>query len=128
MFPLHENKEGSFQELAHSNDVEFGQLSILKINPRCTRGGHYHKVKKEWFCCIRGECEMELQNIKDGKFRHVLLDALHSEFVLINPYESHSITNLGDELCEVLIIVSESYDPENPDTYEYAVHSKVLVC
>jgi UDP-2-acetamido-2,6-beta-L-arabino-hexul-4-ose reductase len=60
MYPIHENETGSFQELARSNDVKFGQLSYLTIAPNCSRGNHYHKRKEEWFCCIHGTCEMKL--------------------------------------------------------------------
>ena len=120
MYQLHENETGSFQELAHATDVKFGQLSILKINPGCVRGGHYHTRKEEWFCCIHGKCEMKLNNLKDGSSRTVLLAEANREFVMIKPYESHVLANPSDsEECEVLIIITEVYNPMNPDTIKY---------
>jgi UDP-2-acetamido-2,6-beta-L-arabino-hexul-4-ose reductase len=120
MYPLHKNETGSFQELAHSADIRFGQLSILKINHGCTRGGHYHTRKEEWFCCIHGKCELRLNDVKDGSSRVIMLDEANREFVKVKPYENHVITNLSDlEECELLVIISEKYNSENPDTFKY---------
>lgn len=120
MYQLHNDETGSFQELAHSTDVKFGQLSILKINPRCVRGGHYHERKEEWFCCIHGKCEMKLTNVKDGSSRVIILEETNREFVIIKPYESHILINPSDlKECEVLIIISEIYNPVDPDTIKY---------
>lgn len=120
MYPLHENETGSFQELAHSDDVKFGQLSILTINPACARGGHYHTRKEEWFCCIHGKCELRLDNVKDGSSRTVTLNEAKREFIKVEPFESHIVTNLSDlDVCELLVIICEKYDPADPDTIKY---------
>jgi len=118
MNPTHKNETGSFQELAKADEVQFGQLSILTIQPKCTRGNHYHMIKEEWFCCIHGSCELEIKNIKDGSEKKMILDEEHREFVKVNPYENHIINNISDShICELLIIVSKPYDEKKPDTY-----------
>lgn len=119
MYNIYIDDRGSFQELARSNDVKFGQLSLLRVNPGCARGGHYHTRKEEWFCCIYGKCEMETTNVKDGTTRVVILDESKREFMLIKPYESHLVRNSSkSEVCELLVIVSEEYNPEDPDTFK----------
>lgn len=120
MYPIHESESGSFQELAHSSDVKFGQLSILTVNPRCERGGHYHKRKKEWFNCIYGRCKMEMVDIRDGSLRVVILNGSASrEFVKVRRYERHIVKNLSNsEKCELLVIASEEYDENDPDTFK----------
>lgn len=119
MCPVHDNPTGSFQELARKNDVTFGQLSHLSIKPKCSRGNHYHKRKEEWFCCIRGKCEMHLVDVRSNKERMILLDSSHKEFVKVNPFENHIVTNLSEEEdCELLIIISEEYNPDDPDTFK----------
>jgi len=125
LFQLHKSELGSFQELAHASDIQFGQLSLLKVNIGCTRGGHYHTRKHEWFACIRGKCKIEMVGV--GAYRHsrvVELDASGIEFVEVMPYESHKVINTGDDLCELLVIISEPFDPENPDTIEYKEGNK----
>ena len=116
MYPLHQNDTGSFQELAHASDVQFGQLSLLTIAPRRTRGGHYHTHKIEWFCCIRGRCFIIVTNIINQQQWSIVLEDSNREFVIVNPYEVHVVLNPSNRECELLIISSEEYDLENPDT------------
>ena len=119
MYPLFKDERGSFQELAHSNDVIFGQLSLLTIEPQSIRGGHYHTRKGEWFCCIHGECEMVLRNATDGSLRTVSLNDATKDFVKVDVNEIHSIKNLSElEVCEVLIIASEVFNANDTDTFE----------
>lgn len=120
IFPVHESETGFFQELAHKSDVDFGQLSILGIKPGCSRGGHYHSRKTEWFCCIAGSCMMQIFNVRTGESRAIGLSEEKREFVRVDPYESHSVENfIGNPMCEVLIIISEEYDSSDPDTFSF---------
>ena len=119
MFPVHENESGSFQELAHKSDVNFGQLSILTVKPGFTRGGHYHTIKEEWFCCSQGTCTMRMVDINTGAEREIKLSGEKREFIRVAPYENHYVTNNGMEDCELLIIISEEYDPEDEDTFKH---------
>ena len=121
-YTVHQNETGSFQELAHASDVEFGQLSLLTIAPRCKRGGHYHTRKREWFCCIHGACVIVLADTAVGmQLDAIELSDVSREFVEVCPYEVHTVLNPHDQECELLAISSEEYDPENPDTIKYEV-------
>jgi len=126
MYPLHQNDTGSFQELAHKSDIKFGQLSILTIEPRCSRGGHYHTHKKEWFCCIHGSCYLASVSMQSGERRSATLVEDEREFVKVSPYFLHTVLNPHDVACELLIISSEEYDPDDPDTVKY--EAKELIC
>jgi len=127
-YPLHQNDTGSFQELVHASDMEFGQLSLLTIAPLCTRGRHYHTHKKEWFCCLHGRCYLAITEVRTGQQRSIMLDDNNREFVIVNPYEAHTVWNFGARECELLIISSEEYDPENSDTIKYEVKGEEPVC
>jgi UDP-2-acetamido-2,6-beta-L-arabino-hexul-4-ose reductase len=118
MYPVHNSNTGSFQELARRNDVKFGQLSHLVISPREWRGDHYHTRKEEWFCCLHGICELKLINVKSNSSKSIILRDTVREFVKVNPFENHIITNLDHEKnCELLIIISEEYDEKDSDTF-----------
>jgi len=119
MYLLHKSDTGSFQELAHATDVEFGQLSLLTIAPRCERGGHYHTRKKEWFCCLHGKCYIVATDVRTGQQRSIVLDDAGREFVIVNPYEAHIVLNPSGVECELLVICNEEYDLGNPDTIKY---------
>jgi len=120
-FPVHRGTDGSFQELAHNDDVEFGQLSILTVNPLCERGGHYHQRKVEWFCCVKGTGIIETINVEDGHKKTQLLNGFQNrQFIEVLPGFSHTIINRDPHSdLEVLIIISEKFDPESPDTFKY---------
>lgn len=118
MYPVHENDSGSFQELARTKDLKFGQLSYLVIKPGFSRGNHYHKRKEEWFCCIRGKCKMLLLNVNSHKARELTLDSAKKEFMKVDPYEVHTLTNTShSEDCEIIIVISEEYFETDPDTF-----------
>ncbi len=118
MYPVHNSDTGSFQELARKNDVKFGQLSHLVISPNGWRGNHYHTRKEEWFCCLHGICELKLMDVKSKSSKSVILKDAMREFVKVNPFENHIITNLDSKnYCELLIIISEEYDEKDPDTF-----------
>ena len=118
-YPLHQNETGSFQELAHASDVEFGQLSLLTVAPRRTRGGHYHTHKREWFCCLHGRCYIIATDVRTGEQRSVILEDSNREFRIVNPYEAHVVLNPSDRECDLLVISSEEYDLEDTDTIKY---------
>ncbi len=118
IYPIHEDKTGLFQELARTEDVKFGQLSYLLISPSCTRGNHYHKRKEEWFCCLHGKCRMELLNVETKEINSIILESSQREFIKVDPLWNHTLTNLSDDdNCELLIIISEEYHGEDPDTF-----------
>lgn len=120
MYLLRKSDTGSFQELARaSSGIKFRQLSLLTIAPGCTRGGHYHTRKKEWFCCLHGKCWIVATNILTGQQRNIVLKDDNREFAMVNYYEAHVALNSGDRECEVLIICDEEYDPDDADTIKY---------
>jgi len=120
LFPLHRSEGGSFQELAHIRDVDFGQLSILTIDPKCMRGGHYHKRKKEWFCPVLGTGQLITKNKETGEVEVYELNGFkRREFIAVNPYEIHTVVN-DDPYADlfVLIIISEEFNSKDPDTFK----------
>lgn len=118
MYPVHINETGSFQELARSNDVKFGQLSYLIINPLCSRGNHYHKRKEEWFCCLYGSCKMHIFDITTNKKEIFSLDDQRKSFLKIKPFQVHTIKNSDTtKKCELIIINSEEYNEDDSDTF-----------
>ena len=119
MYPLHKSDDGSFQELARTADIEFGQLSLLTIAPRRTRGGHYHTHKKEWFCGLHGRCYIVATDVRTGEQRTIVMDEDNRKFAIVNPYEAHVVLNPSDQECELLVICNEEYDPDNADTVEH---------
>ena len=56
----------------------------------------------------------------DGKqIGSLSLSDAKREFVAVKPGEVHTVLNTYDQECELLIICSEEYDPDSPDTIVY---------
>ena len=75
--------------------------------------------KVEHFCCIRGSCVLATINVQTEEVKEHFLDEEKREFVKVNPYESHSLRNHSDFPCEILIIINEEYNPDDPDTFNF---------
>jgi UDP-2-acetamido-2,6-beta-L-arabino-hexul-4-ose reductase len=119
MYPIHENETGLFQELARSNDVKFGQISLLIINSGSSRGGHYHTRKEEWFCCIHGRCRLDLLDVHSKASKEMILDEMKREFIKVEPFWIHTLTNLCNaRSCNLIIVVSEEFNESDPDTFK----------
>lgn len=118
-FPVHLGEDGRFQELIHDDEVKFGQLSILTVNPKCSRGGHYHKRKIEWFCPISGKGILELIDLLTGKKMNYILNGINDrKFYEVGPNIVHTVINRDPYVdFEVLIIISEKFNSEDPDTF-----------
>ena len=121
MFPVHRNETGMFQELAHVSNMAFGQLSVLGVNPGCTRGGHYHIRKQEWFCAVSGTGILKIMDLETREEKIFSLDGFKErQFFLVNPNEVHWVINTDPYTdLEVLIIISEEYDKRNADTFKF---------
>lgn len=115
MYPEYKAESGTFQELVHKDDIEFGQVSLLTVAPGRTRGGHYHTRKHEWFMMLNGECVLITKgvnvNIND---RQISMD--RRELYPCYPFEKHWIHNTGLETAEMLVFASEVYKESDPDT------------
>ena len=53
------------------NASSIGTIAQVKVinfkKPHVKRGGHYHKLRKEWIVCFFGKCEVKLTDIKTGE-------------------------------------------------------------
>lgn len=104
----HEDERGWLIE-AFKAELKDGQVYAFTINPGKTRGRHYHKIKEEWFCVLKGEGTIK---VGDKEHRVGAQSKLH-----VPPGAYHEITNTGKETMIVIAFINRKYDPENPDTY-----------
>ena len=95
----------------------FGQILVTAANPGQIKGNHYHKRKVEWFCVIEGDMEVHLLDVESKEKKVVEMGESNPRLLKINPGVSHAIKNSGDKPAVLLIYISESYDPEDADTF-----------
>jgi UDP-2-acetamido-2,6-beta-L-arabino-hexul-4-ose reductase len=102
-------------------DKDFGQINVVVAKPGVVRGNHYHKRKKESFFVIKGECEINLKNVNTGETKKLILNDSKIESIVIEPFWSHNIVNMGDEDLYIIAHISEIFDEGDPDTFKFEV-------
>jgi len=120
------DERGFVLEILRSEQVNslFGQIYISTVKPGRIKGNHYHKRKKEWYCVIRGSVKVHLYDMRSNERKEVLLNADNPILLQINPGICHAIENNGEEEAWVLSYISESFNPNNPDTFNYEIIKK----
>jgi len=119
------------QELEHYADdrgwlVEFvksssigtiAQVEVISFKePNIKRGGHYHKLKKEWVVCVFGRCQVKLTDTKTGKQETCFLTKPY-ERLCIGPFVYHIFESKGESPCIVVVATNKVFEKEKPDTY-----------
>lgn len=113
------DNRGSFEELYKSK--EYGQISDNMSYPNITKGGHYHKYKKEIFYTVIGECEIIQRNINTNEMIKDVVSSFNPKFIEINPLYTHNIRNIGEGCSHTIMWISEIYDETTHDTYREEV-------
>ncbi|MDA9697652.1 NAD-dependent epimerase/dehydratase family protein [Candidatus Pelagibacter sp.] len=110
-----EDNRGLFCEVFKHNN--FGQISFLTINPRQTRGEHFHNTKVEKFLLISGKCTFQFKDQNSKNKKIILCDSKKPKIVETIPGWVHKIYNSTNKLAIVMIWTNEVFDANNPDTY-----------
>jgi len=109
---------GTLIEVLRSDEVgEFNQIYSATIKPGKTRGQHYHKGRKEWFCVLKGEGVYRIKDIKTGNTEYVKIKEGDYKQIELEPMLWHSIENTGKEDLIFVSAISDLYDKKNPDTF-----------
>ena len=114
-FNFAEDNRGSFEELYKSK--KWGQISDNMAYPGITKGGHYHKYKKEIFYTVIGKSEIKQRSVSTDEMIVDVVDGEHPHPVDIRVGYTHQITNIGDINTHTIMWISEIYNPETHDTY-----------
>ena len=124
--PKHADARGDFVEVLKLREA--GQVSFSTTKPGVTRGDHYHTRKFEWFCVVRGQAIIRVRAANDPDAEiiehHCTGDA--PRFITIPPMHTHNITNIGTDELLTLFWISESYDPEDADTFFEPVEAQPM--
>ena len=95
----------------------FGQIFVSVAKPGKVRGNHYHNRKIEWFCVPTGSGLLLLRDPDSGEELEVLMGEENPRTVKITPPIIHAIKNVGDKDMVLIVYVSETFDPADPDTF-----------
>jgi UDP-2-acetamido-2,6-beta-L-arabino-hexul-4-ose reductase len=106
------------QENMTNEGDSFGQVYIVLTNPEVVRGNHYHDRKVEWFSAVGGEPWLILEDIETKERTEI---DMHDTAVRIPAKVAHAFLNKGNEPTLLIAYISESFNPDDPDTFTYTV-------
>lgn len=111
---------GSFTELMRT--INAGQVSVNISKPGITKGEHWHLSKNEQFIVVKGSALIRMRKIGTEEIWEFKVSGDKIQSVFMIPGYTHSIKNLSDtDDLVTIIIASESFNPERPDTYSEKV-------
>jgi dTDP-4-dehydrorhamnose 3,5-epimerase-like enzyme len=105
----------TYKELCES---KFGHLHLTIINPKQTRGGHYHKSKREWFFLLKGKSNLIVENLNTKEKESIILTDKKPSVIEIEPFVIHTFTNKTNEEAFLLVYNNKSFDRKSQDTYK----------
>lgn len=112
---MHCDARGSFTEFLRT--PERGQVSVNISKPGITKGNHWHHTKHEKFLVVSGRAAIRLRKV--GSSEVLAYDVSGERLVVVDipPGYTHNISNIGDGDLVTVMWVSESFDPDRPDTW-----------
>lgn len=112
---MHVDNRGSFTEFIKTSNS--GQVSVNVGKPGVVKGNHFHHTKNEKFLVVKGTCSIKFRKIDSEDVIEYIVSGDKLQVVDIPTGYTHSITNIGQDDSITIMWASESFDPNNPDTY-----------
>jgi len=98
---------------------ELGQVFVTAARAGMVKGNHYHRHKREWFCVIRGQGRLVLEDVTTSQRKVLELDGNAPAVVSIPPLVSHTIQNTGRGWMYLLVYSDSIFDAAEPDTFPH---------
>ena len=95
-----------------------GQFSFFTINPKSTRGIHYHHTKSEKFLILKGCVLFKAKNLLNQEIWEKEVEDVSCEVIESIPGWVHSLENIGQDVAIVILWSNEIFNNEKPDTYQ----------
>lgn len=112
---MHVDNRGSFTEFIKT--LNSGQVSVNVGKPGVVKGNHFHHTKNEKFLVVKGTCSIKFRKIDSEDVIEYIVSGDKLQVVDIPIGYTHSITNIGQDDSITIMWASESFDPNNPDTF-----------
>lgn len=108
---------GLFVEALSSGPWETLVFGTMKRDAEL--GHHYHKHTEVFFCLTKGRAEVAIMHVETRERERLLIEAPQGVRLRVN--ESHAIRFLEDS--DFVMLKSQRYDPNDPDTFSHPVEA-----
>ena len=106
------DERGVFEQVTSG---DWRQLNVLRTKRGHQRGGHYHKITREFFYVLQGKVKLEIKDVETGEYAE--WEFREGMCFTVEPYESHLLTALTDSV--MVVMLSKAYNPQDTDIYEH---------
>ena len=96
-----------------------GESYITVAYPGKFKGGHYHNIANEWFTLIKGECILEIIDIKTKEFLSINLNDNNHITIYIPSAIAHRFVNDSSKEFILHAYTDLLYDPKDTVLYEF---------
>lgn len=116
------DSRGFVAEILRAEDLEnptqkFGQFYVTTALKDQTKGKHYHNRKTEWFTVVKGNGLLTLVDKDSKEKKEIKMGEDNMVCVEIPPKVWHAIANTDKEEMYLVAYISESFNPDDPDTF-----------
>ena len=111
---INRDDRGEFLEFVKTK--KSGQLSIFSINPKHSRGGHFHHTKNERFLILNGKVKVFFKNILNNNLITKIIDAKKNRIFRSIPGWAHKIQNVTSDKIYGVVWANELLNSKKPDT------------
>lgn len=90
------------------------QINYSILYPGVVKAWHRHKYQDDFFCVLNGMAQVGIYTDENGPEKFFIGE--HNPAVVhVKAGEWHGLTAVGNEPCGLLYLVTNKYDPNNPD-------------
>lgn len=132
---VHPDDRGRLFEVLRSDDPEFskfGQAYITTTYPGVVKAWHRHQRQDDYFCCLSGMIKLVIYDARPGSPTLGQTDQIwfgeHKLRLVIVPRGTwHGWTCVSEREAMILNLVTEVYDPANPDEERLDPHQAGVI-
>ena len=121
----HEDSRGGLLKVLMRHQLggaeRFGEIYLSWAEPGAVKAEHYHEKTCEWFCVLRGEGVLWLEEVASGRRLCVPMSETAPVTVKIPPGVAHAVENCGRERLDLLAYADRPYDPADRDTIPFHI-------
>jgi dTDP-4-dehydrorhamnose 3,5-epimerase len=117
------DERGFLMEVLRRDDPlfkQFGQAYVTAAYPGVVKAWHYHRLQTDHFCVLSGMAKVVLYDARKespthGEINEFCIGEQLRRLIVIPPFVYHGYKNIGDGLCLLLNLPTETYNYAEPD-------------
>jgi dTDP-4-dehydrorhamnose 3,5-epimerase-like enzyme len=119
-----ESQDGILAVFEHLMPGHIERVYFIHDVPNTTiRGGHKHKATWQGLVCLKGSCNVYIQEDENHEKTYSL--ASPYSCLLLKPSDWHQMYNFSND-CILLVLANQNYDPDDYIDDAYNPENKIL--